>query len=63
MGGVDMAEERCCRTCVHYDPEDGMCSKFYSRKYSFEGEKCAAWEDWENRFYGPKYKYKDGGGK
>lgn len=46
-----MEEEKCCNTCLHYDVEDGVCKKDGKNRYSFEGEDCDRWSDWEMEFY------------
>ena len=46
-----MEEEKCCNTCLHYDVENGVCKKDGKNRYSFEGEDCDRWSDWEMEFY------------
>ena len=41
-------DERCCNTCSHYDPEEGICLMDRLPKRSFEGEDCDEWRDWEH---------------
>ena len=46
-----MEEEKCCNTCLYYNVEQGVCSKDGTNRYSFEGENCERWVDWEMEFY------------
>ena len=46
-----MDEERRCGTCIHYDPESGVCEKTAEIMTTHVGQGCEWWGDWEYDFY------------
>jgi len=48
---MDNSEDRCCNTCGHYDPMEGVCGRDGANRRGYDGEDCSMWDDWEK----PKY--------
>ena len=46
-----MEEDRRCNTCIHYDPDSGVCEKTGEKRFTFDGKECDRWIDWEYEFY------------
>ena len=52
-----MEEERRCGTCIHFDPESGVCEKTAEIMATQEGQDCEWWVDWEMEFYRQRRAY------